>query len=387
LSNSLASRRDPPLIAQGLFSFQIGGSERVGAQLGVEYAARGYRVVCFAFYDSAGPFRDQLEACGVECLDLDYTTRTPTLRRLGYQLEFYRFLRNRRVDALHVHHATALILCGIPARLAGVQRVMMTEHAIFQLQERPNYRRSAARYCRYATAITGVHAGITDYFRDHIGVPADRLHVIPNGAPQFTHDSQARNRMRAVLGMDDSSFVCLYVGRLEAVKDLGTLLKAVVKLSEPARRIIRVLLAGDGSERTALESMCRSLGIGATVTFLGARSDVPALLGMADAFVMTSSTEGLPMALIEAMAAGLPCVATAVGGIPELLSGDAGLVVPPNEPEAVAHALTRLAGDEPLRRQIAVRALRKVERQYGLEPVVTSYLGLLGLPSYWPPDR
>lgn len=93
------------------------------------------------------------------------------------------------------------------------------------------------------------------------------------------------------------------------------------------------------------------------------------------------------MALIEAMAAGLPCVATAVGGIPELLSGDAGLVVPPSEPQAVASALMRLAGDEPLRRQIAARALHKVERQYGLDPVVTSYLGLLGLPSYWPADR
>ena len=93
------------------------------------------------------------------------------------------------------------------------------------------------------------------------------------------------------------------------------------------------------------------------------------------------------MALIEAMAAGLPCVATAVGGIPAVLSGDSGLVVPPHDPGAVAQALTRLSGDEDLRRRLAERALRKAQMQYGLEPVVNAYLELLGLPPRWPPER
>jgi glycosyltransferase involved in cell wall biosynthesis len=263
----------------------------------------------------------------------------------------------------------------------------MTEHALFQLQEQASYRRSSARYCRFASAITGVHSGITDYFRDHMGVPANRLHVIPNGVPRFTRDAETRRRIRTALGVDDSTFAWLYLGRLEDVKDLRTLLKAVARLSESTRRTIRVFLAGDGSERAALESLCQSLNLAATVTFLGERSDVRELLNMADAFVMTSRTEGLPMALIEAMAAGLPCVATAVGGIPAVLSGDAGLVVPSRDPDAIAQALTRLAGDELLRRQLAERALRKVQTQYGLEPVVTAYLELLGLPARWPPER
>ena len=137
----------------------------------------------------------------------------------------------------------------------------------------------------------------------------------------------------------------------------------------------------------ALESLCRSLNLADAVTFLGERTDVKELLNMADAFIMTSSTEGLPMALIEAMAASLPCVATAVGGIPAVLSGDAGLVVPSDNPDAVAQALVRLYGDEPLRRQLAEAALRKVQTQYGLEPVVTAYLELLGLPAHWPLEQ
>jgi len=91
----------------------------------------------------------------------------------------------------------------------------------------------------------------------------------------------------------------------------------------------------------------------------------------------------LPMALIEAMAARLPCVATAVGGIPAVLSGEAGLLVPPDDPDAVAQALTLLAGDPSLRQRLAERAVRRVRSHYGLEPVVTAYLELLGLPARW----
>jgi glycosyltransferase involved in cell wall biosynthesis len=106
---------------------------------------------------------------------------------------------------------------------------------------------------------------------------------------------------------------------------------------------------------------------------------------MADAFVMTSRTEGLPMALIEAMGAGLPCVSTAVGGIPQLLADGAGLLAPPKDVGAVADALSRLVAEPELRGEIARRGKDKVASLYGLESVVTQYLALMGLPAYWPP--
>jgi len=384
LSKSVNLAANRPVIAQGLYSFRMGGSERIGTQLCIEYAARGYRVVCFAFHGSAGPFRDYLESHDVECVDLDYLARPAVIRRATYPLELYRFLRSRRVRALHVQHAMALTLCGLAARYAGVKHVVMTEHDTFQLDAQPKYLRRATRCCRYASSITGVHSGITDYFHARMGVRADRLHVVPNGVPIFTPDAEARRRMRTALGVDESTFVCLYVGRLEAVKGLHTLLNAAARLRESGGRTMRVFLAGNGSERVALESLCRSLNLAAIVTFLGERSDVRELLNMADTFVMTSRTEGLPMALIEAMAAGLPCVATAVGGIPAVLADDAGILVPPDDADAVAGALTRLAGDVSLRRQLAERALRTVQARYSLQPVVSTYLELLGLPAHWP---
>lgn len=387
MRNSLDPANDRPLIAQGLYSFQIGGSERVGVQLAIEYVARGYRVVCFAIHGSQGPFRDQLESVGIECVDLDYLARPRLVRRVTYPLELYRFFRKRNVRALHLQHSIGLNLCGLAARRAGIEHIVMTEHDIFQLEDKPAYLRESSRKVGYATAITGVHVGITDYFRDRLGVPAERLHAIPNGVPPVTADARARQQLRASLAIDDATFVCIYVGRLEAVKDLPTLLRAAAALPAPVRRSMRVVIVGDGSERAALETLHLSLGLAESVRFLGARSDVQAVLNMADAFVMTSLTEGLPMALIEAMAAGLPCVATAVGGIPAVLADGAGITVPPANPSAVAEALTQLADNEPLRRRLAERGRQKVQSQYGLEPVVTAYLALLGLPAHWPHAR
>ena len=375
---------EPPVIAEGLFSFQIGGSERVGADLAIEFHRRGYRVLSFAFYDSDGPIRAELEARGIACVDLNYTTRHRLTRRLTYQLEFRRFLRREKVRALHVHHATALILCGLPARLAGVPRVVMTEHALHQLQERPAYRQSSRRYCRTAHAITAVHPGIADYFHDELAVPRERLHFVPNGVRMPQKDTAAYHRLRATLGVPPDCFLFVFVGRLHPAKDLSTLLRATAALPPSARAQTRVILIGDGAERARLETECRSLGLTGTLEFLGARTDATTLLGAADGFIMTSITEGLPMALLEAMAAGLPCISTAVGGIPELLADGAGLLAPSGDPAAIAQAMITLMRDAPLRLQLGGQARRKVAASNDLDQVATAYLALLGLPPRWP---
>src|SRR6476660_967617 len=108
----------PPVIAEGLFSYQIGGSERVGVDLALEFSRRGYQVLCFAFYDSDGPMRAELEEAGIRCRDMNYEKLRGISKRIIYQWRFLQMLRAERVSALHVHHATALILCGIPAALA-----------------------------------------------------------------------------------------------------------------------------------------------------------------------------------------------------------------------------------------------------------------------------
>jgi glycosyltransferase involved in cell wall biosynthesis len=366
-------------IAQGLFSYQIGGSERVGADLALEFQRRGHRVICFAFYDSDGPIRRELLAAGIECVDLNYERRNRMTRRLSYQLEIFAFLRRNAVDALLVHHATALILCGIPARLARVRSVVMVEHAIHQLRERPDYRRTAMRFLRFADYVTAVDPGIAEYFRTEMKVPEARVRYIANGVRPRDVTPGERSAKRTALGLREGVFAFLFAGRLQPVKDVDTLLRSFAILVQSSHGDFHLLIAGDGSERGRLETLAVELRLVSRVTFLGARGDVPELMAAADAFVMTSVSEGQPMAIIEAMAAGLPTIATSVGGIPALLEGGAGLLAPAGNPAKISDAMHQVATSEQLRRELAADARKRVLERHSLPAIADGYLRLLCL--------
>jgi glycosyltransferase involved in cell wall biosynthesis len=369
-----------PVVAVGLFSYQFGGSERVGVDLALEFKRRGYHVVCFAFHDSDGPMRVELERAGIRCPDLNYQNFRGILRRVLYFWKFWRMLRKERVCALHVHHHGAMILCGIPARLAGINRVVMTEHGLQALRERADARRLAVRYCRFASDITVVEPGQFEYFHKELGFPVEKLHCIPNGIriPIRTTTIVAQKRREFGLGPDVFAF--FYVGRLNPVKDLGTLLDAFATLWADGSFRARLYLVGDGPERAMLEARRDARGLGELVTFLGARSDVSEILMAADAFVMSSKSEGLPMALLEAMAAGVPCIATAVGGIPDLFGDDRGLSVPARDALALADAMTAIVRSPELRQRLVSNASADLVRHYALDAIANRYLELLGLP-------
>lgn len=371
--------REVPVIAQGLFTFQIGGSERVGVDLAVEFKRRGYQVLCFAFHDSVGPMRTELEQSGIRCLDMNYAKAGGVFRRLLYQWRFWRMLRRERIHALHVHHTAALILSGIPARLARVHRLLMTEHAL-QWSARPEEQRRARHYCRYASDITVVEPAQANYFLTQLDVPAAKLHYVANGVRVSTRSAECVAHMRHKLGISAEVFAFFYVGRLNSVKDLGTLLDAFAALPADVFSRSRLYLVGDGAERAMLEARRDTLGLGDRAIFLGARTDIAQVLMAADAFVMSSISEGLPMVLLEAMAAGVPCVATAVGGIPKLFGNDRGLLVPAQDSQGLAVAMGSVARSAELRQRLVENALDNLRKNYALDAIVDRYLELLGLP-------
>lgn len=372
-----------PVIAEGMFSYSIGGSERMAATLALEFRKRGYRSLCFAFYGQTGPIRDFLESQGVPCFDLSYTARTRGIRRLTYQFALHRFLREHQVHALHVHHCTSLIPCGLAPKLAGT-RVVLTEHDLAELEKRPSYRRSSARHCRLADEVTVVHEEMTEFFRNALHVPAHRLHFVANGMHSAARDEATGAELRRQFGIAPDRFVFMFAGRLSPVKDLGTLLRAASMVAPQWRDRMFLLIVGDGSERQMLESLAASLGLGERLLFAGQRNDVERLLNCADAFVMTSVTEGMPLALLEAMSASVPCIATAVGGIPRLLDGGRGLVVPPRDPAAVAAAMERLMSDSDLRASLIRNGSAYVRANHDIDAVVDRYLSLMRLPPRWP---
>jgi glycosyltransferase involved in cell wall biosynthesis len=369
-----------PVIAEGLFSYQFGGSERVGVDLALEFKRRGYQVVCFAFHDSDGPMRVELERAGIRCLDMNYQKFRGILRRLLYFWKFWRMLRKERIRALHVHHHGAMILCGIPARLAGIKRIVMTEHGLQALLERADARRLTVRYCRYASDITVVEPRQFEYFHKELGFPAEKLHCIPNGVRVPIRTPALMEQKRREFGLGPDVFAFFYVGRLNPVKDLGMMLDAFAALLTDGSLQTRLYLVGDGPERAMLETKREALGLSERVTFLGARSDVSEVLMAADAFVMSSKSEGLPMALLEAMAAGVPCIATAVGGIPDLFGDDRGLSVPAQDAPALAEAMAAIVRSAELRHRLVANAAANLAKNYALEAIANRYLELLRLP-------
>jgi len=369
-----------PIIAEGLYSFQFGGSERVGVDLAMEFKRRGYRVVCFAFHDSEGPMRVELERAGIRCMDFNYQKFRGPLRRVHYFWKLWRMLRKEGIRALHVHHHGAMILCGIPGRVAGINRIVMTEHGLQALLERPEARRLTIRYCRYASDITVVEPGQFEYFHKELGFPVNKLHCIPNGVRVIPRNPAVVEHKRREFGLAPDEFAFFYVGRLNPVKDLGTMLNAFADLCADQRFRTRLYLVGEGPERAMLEAKREALRLGERVTFLGARSDISDVLMAADAFVMSSKSEGLPMALLEAMAVGVPCVATAVGGIPALFGDDKGLLVPAQNARALADAMAAIVRSPELRLRLITNAAANLANNYALDAIANQYLELLGLP-------
>jgi glycosyltransferase involved in cell wall biosynthesis len=286
---------------------------------------------------------------------------------------------------VHLHHVTSLFLCALPARLAGIRHVLMTEHSLHQLLAEPATRAMTRRYAHLATAISTVAPAQLDYFREQLGVSADKLVCIPNGIEVPERTAAATSAARAALGIDPQRLLICYAGRLVPIKQLDLLLRAVALLPLALRERSTVCLIGDGESRADLERLATTLGLGGTVRFAGARTQVASLLLGADAFVMSSESEGLPMAMLEAMAAAVPCVSTAVGGIPELLRDEAGLLVRPGDAEGLAAALASLLADPALRARIGARGLARIREEYSFERMVSAYLARLGLPATFPP--
>ncbi len=188
------------------------------------------------------------------------------------------------------------------------------------------------------------------------GLRPERLTVVPNPAPVLP-PLPGRDDARAALGVDGVTLAT--AGRLTRQKALGDALAALTRVDG-----VRLVVAGDGPERTELERKARELGLSERVRFLGAlpREDVLKVFRAADAALLTSAWENLPHTVLEALAVGTPVVATAVGGVPEVVrDGENGLLVAPGDLDGLAEAIRRVSADEPLRRGLAAAAAGSVE--------------------------
>lgn len=203
--------------------------------------------------------------------------------------------------------------------------------------------------------------------------------VIPNGIPteMFTPDVETRRRVRRSIGASPQAIVLIHVGRFAAVKNHEMLVRAFARLPSSESAPLELWLVGDGELRETIQQQVHALGVENRVRFLGVRSDVPDVLRAADVFVFPSRWEGNPLSVLEAMAAGLPVVATAVGGVPELVEdGVSGILVPNEDLEGLTAAMLRMVQHPDLREQIGRAARCRAVERFDIQQTVRAYEAL-----------
>jgi len=276
----------------------------------------------------------------------------------------YRWIRHLRPTILHTSLFHANLPGRILGRLAGVPVVICSERTMAMESE---WRYRLNRWTiGLVDRVTVVSAQVRDFCTAHIGLPAGKLVLIPNGVELPPAPLASRQEVRAELGLPLNAPVAGAVSRLDPVKGVCFLIQALARLDG-----VRLAIAGDGPERAALEALAERLGVAGRVHWLGQRGDVQRLLPAFDLFVQPSLHEGLPNTVLEAMAAGLPVVATGVGGTPEaVVDGVTGLLVGPGDPEMLARAISRLLDDPATRQAMGQAGRERVVQHFTVERMV-----------------
>jgi len=263
------------------------------------------------------------------------------------------FLRRERIDVVHTHNTQAFMHGGVGALLAGVPTLIHTDHAR-AFPDKLKYAVFENMLSAIAYRVVGVSEHTTESLRRYEWIPRRKLRTIPNGIDERLFDTPVRRDVvRTTIGIPTDAEVLLLGARLEEQKGVSYLVQAVARLA-PSRPRLHLLLAGDGTLRDALVAECIRLGVASRVHFLGVRLDMPALLQAADIFVLPSVWEGLPMIVLEALAARCPIIATRVGGVPSaVVDGTTGVLIPPRDVSALTTAIERLLEDSALRSRLA----------------------------------
>jgi glycosyltransferase involved in cell wall biosynthesis len=364
-SNALG--RSSMRVALILPTLEVGGQERLAVALASRLGAQGIVVEVVALVEG-GALEADLAAAGVPT-----TVLRPRPHAPGYPAALLAHLRQRRPDVLH-SHSGSWFPAAVAGRLLGIP-VLHVEHGRYP--DEPWWSRWADRAAaRLTTRIVVVSDLLRRDMREHL-----RLDVLPelirNGVaiPPLLDDAK-RTALRARIGLDADTPVVGTVGRLVEVKQHGLLLRAMAGVRQRVPRA-RLVIIGDGPLRGALQQAASIPELEGFVTFPGARADAAELVGGFDVYVSSSSTEGTPLAVLEAMAAGVAVVATDVGGLGAVLDGGAaGALVPPGDEAALAAEIAEVLTDPARRAALASAGRARVERDYGVDACARRYAAL-----------
>lgn len=377
-------QRDIPLIVHVIHRLGVGGLENGLVNLINHMPPERYRhaIVCLQGYSD---FSKRLKRQDVEIYDIAKRDG----HDLGAYLRLYRMFRQLRPDIVHTRNLSALesqviaALAGVRARVHGVHG--RDTYDLYGQNRKYNLLRKLIR--PFVGHYIAVSRNLADWLVATIGVAPERVSQIYNGVDSVRfHPDGGEAPASAPAGFfaPDSivpgSIVIGSVGRMAAVKDYPTLARAFLHLLELApelRSRLRLLIAGDGENRAACLQLLAQHGAAELAWLPGERADIPQLMAAMDIFVLPSLGEGISNTILEAMASGLPVVATAVGGNPELVRpGVTGALVPAADPEAMAQALLIYARDNRLRSRHGQAARAVIDGGFSMDAMTRGYLSV-----------
>ena len=349
----------------------VGGTERMNFRTWQALQKRGHQIdIVILDDDDASPMAVAYAAAGQPAICLAGRRKS----WLGLRYDLAAILQKRRYDIVHLFgmrvnllsrgliHGSAIV-CG---QRSGAQS---WRHAwLERLTNRPVH-----------LYISNSHAG-TNWLQQTVGIEPARCKTIHSGLDPAHYNQQTRTTARAAHNLPDNLPVLIHIANLRPVKDQRTLLQAAALLHESGTAF-QLWLVGSGPEEKRLHRLAQAFGLGDTIRFLGHRDDIPTLLSAADICLLTSRNEGLPGVILEAMASGLPVVATSVGGIPEVVRhGETGLLAPAGAPQQIAAHLAALITSPQLRRRMGQAGHRRFLSHFRLtdkiDELEATYLSL-----------
>lgn len=350
----------------------VGGLERVVEGLASGHRRRGHRVALAAVLTPDGPepaFLAAARAAGVEV----HVLRIPGRGYLRERREIAALCSSFRPDVVHTHGYRSDVLDAAVARGHGAPAVTTVHGFTGGDWKNRVFERLQVRAFRRFDAVVAVSRPMVDQLVA-AGVPRRVVHLVPNAWTSGATPLE-RAAARRALGLRPDGPVVGWAGRFSAEKAPELLVRAMPALGEPGPT---VAMLGDGPRLTGARAVAARLGVGGRLVTPGLVPGAGSLLRAFDVFVLSSRTEGTPIVLFEAMAAGVPVVATRVGGVPDVVGSAEATLVPPGDPAALAAAIRAALDDPEAGRQRAAAARRRLETAFAAEPWLESYERVYG---------
>lgn len=350
----------------------FGGAETLLRDLASGLEDRGYRIT--VGYSTPGPFVQELA---------DKNLKLVRVSRFGlvdpfFMMKMIKLWRSDPPQVVHTHLFKSDFHGRLAARLAGVPVVVSTLHNNDTWANNSIMGHLYGATATWTDRLIAVSPEVKEFHHTKTGVPAGKILVINNGVnvSAFSGYAEQAKKIRAEFDIPETAPLFGIIGRLKPQKNVAMFLRAaaeIIKLQPDAR----FLIVGDGPLQADLELQVKSQGISSSVIFAGMRKDVPAILNALDVLVLSSLWEGLPVILLEAMAASLPVVSTAVDGVVGVVQPDVTtLLVSTSDHMALANACLRLAHDKDMREKMGQAGFQRVSKYYSLDHMIDQVSGL-----------